>query len=258
MKKKVIGLIPTRLSSTRLPKKPLIKINNIPLIIHTYRRAKLAKKLDDLVICCDDKKILDIAKKFNAKAILTSKKHKNGTERIFEGYKRLKKKYDLIIDIQGDEPLISPNQIDQVIDFHSKHFESEIILPSLKFKKISSYNIVKIVADRENNVMFLSRSKIPHNFNKNSDYYLKHLSIISFLPKALKKFCEEKQTRLEKIEGIELMRALEIGLKIKTIALKGNSFSVDIKEDLKKAKKFMKKDKLFKLYSDEKKSRYLR
>ena len=91
MKKKVIGLIPTRLSSTRLPKKPLIKINNIPLIIHTYRRAKLAKKLDDLVICCDDKKILDIAKKFNAKAILTSKKHKNGTERIFEGYKRLKK-----------------------------------------------------------------------------------------------------------------------------------------------------------------------
>ena len=87
MKKKVIGLIPTRLSSTRLPKKPLIKINNIPLIIHTYRRAKLAKRLDDLVICCDDKKILDIAKKFNAKAILTSKKHKNGTERIFEGYK---------------------------------------------------------------------------------------------------------------------------------------------------------------------------
>ena len=82
------------------------------------------------------------------------------------------------------------------------------------------------------------------------------MSIISFLPKALKKFCNHKQTRLEKIEGIELMRALEIGLKIKTINLKGNTFSVDIKEDLKKAKKFMKKDKLFKIYSDEKKIRY--
>ena len=253
MKKKVIGLIPTRLLSTRLPEKPLIKINNLPLIIHTYRRAKLAKKLDDLVICCDDKKILDIAKKFNAKAILTSKKHRNGTERIFEGYKKLKKKYDLIIDIQGDEPLISPNQIDQVIDFHSKYFKSEIILPSLRFKKISSFNIVKVVADEKGNVMYLSRSKIPHNFTKNCDYYLKHLSIISFLPKALKKFCEKKQTRLEKIEGIELLRALEIGIKIKTIALKGSSFSVDIKEDLKKAKRFMKKDKLFTLYSDEKK-----
>ncbi len=258
MKKKVLGLIPTRLSSTRLPKKPLININNIPLIIHTYKRARLSKKLDDLIICCDDKKIINIAKRFNAKAILTSKKHKNGTERIFEAYSKLKKKYDLIVDIQGDEPLISPNQIDQVVDFHLNNFKSEIILPSLKFKNISSYNIVKIVANRENDVMYLSRSKIPHNFNKNSDYYLKHLSIISFLPNALKKFCEKKQTRLEKIEGIELMRALEIGLKIKTVVLKGNSFSVDIKEDLKKAKKFMKKDKLFKLYSNEKKDRNLR
>ena len=81
MKKKIIGLIPTRLTSKRLPKKPLIKINNIPLIIHTYRRAKLAKNLDELVICCDDKKIIDIARRYNAKAILTSKRHKNGTER---------------------------------------------------------------------------------------------------------------------------------------------------------------------------------
>ena len=255
MKKKVIGLIPTRLLSTRLPKKPLIKINNIPLIIHTYRRAMLAKNLDDLVICCDDKKIIDIAKKYNAKAILTSKKHKNGTERIFEGYNKIKKNYDLIIDIQGDEPLISPNQIDQVISFHLKNYKTEIILPTLKFKTISSYNIVKVVADNKQKVLYLSRSKVPHNFNKNSDYYLKHLSIISFLPKALKKFCNHKQTRLEKIEGIELMRALEIGLKIKTINLKGNTFSVDIKEDLKKAKKFMKKDKLFKIYSDEKRIR---
>jgi len=97
--------------------------------------------------------------------------------------------------------------------------------------------------------MYLSRSKIPHNYNNNADYYLKHLSIISFLPSALKKFSEHPQTKLEKIEGIELLRALEIGLKIKTTILKGNSFSVDIKEDLNKAKRVMKKDKLFKLYS---------
>jgi 3-deoxy-manno-octulosonate cytidylyltransferase (CMP-KDO synthetase) len=76
------------------------------------------------------------------------------------------------------------------------------------------------------------------------------LSIISFLPSALKKFSEHSQTKLEKIEGVELLRALEIGLQVKTIVLKGNSFSVDIKEDLAKAKRFMKKDKLFKLYSD--------
>tara|TARA_B110000444_G_C18683089_1_gene520672 strand:- start:15 stop:779 length:765 start_codon:yes stop_codon:yes gene_type:complete len=252
MKKKVVGLIPVRLLSTRLPQKPLIKINNLPLVIHTYRRAKLSKKLDDLIICCDDKIIYELAQKYKAKAILTSKKHKNGTERIFEAYKKIKKKYDLIVDIQGDEPLISPKHIDQVVDFHLKNNESEIILPSLKLKNISSYNIVKIVADKMQNVMYLSRSKIPHNYNNNSDYYLKHLSIISFTPDSLKRFSKHPQTRLEKIEGVELLRALEIGLKIKTVILKGNSFSVDIKEDLIKAKKVLKKDKLFKFYSDTK------
>jgi 3-deoxy-manno-octulosonate cytidylyltransferase (CMP-KDO synthetase) len=249
MKKKILGLIPVRLNSSRLNQKSLLLIKKIPLIIHTYKRAKLSKKLDELIICCDDKKIFDIAKKFKAKVILTSKKHKNGTERINEAYLKIKKKYDLIIDIQGDEPLINPIQIDQVINFHLKNKNAEIILPSLRLKKISSYNVVKVVADQNENVLYLSRSKIPHNYNKNVDYYLKHLSIISFRPNALKKFCSHPQTRLEKIEGIELLRAIEMGLKVKTIIIKGNSFSVDIKEDFIKAKKFMEKDKIFKLYS---------
>ena len=252
MKKKCLGLIPVRLHSTRLKQKSLLLIKKIPLIIHTYRRAKLSKKLDELIICCDDKKIFDIAKKYNAKAILTSKKHKNGTERIYEAYTKIKKKYDLILDIQGDEPLIDPKQIDKVVDFHLKNKNSDIILPSLKLKNISSYNIVKVIPDKKGNILYLSRSKTPHNFNKNIDFYLKHLSIISFTPNALKKFSLHKQTRLEKIEGIELLRAIEIGLKIKTIILKGNSFSVDIKEDFLKAKKFMEKDKLFRLYSEDK------
>ena len=88
---KILGLIPTRIGSTRLPSKPLLEINKIPLIIHTYKRAKMAKLLDDVIICCDDKKIMDIAKKFNSKSILTSKKNKNGTERIYEAYKKIKK-----------------------------------------------------------------------------------------------------------------------------------------------------------------------
>ena len=129
MKNKILGLIPVRLNSSRLNQKPLLLIKKIPLIIHTYRRAKLSKKLDELIICCDDKKILNIAKKFNAKVILTSKKHKNGTERINEAYLKIKKKYDLIIDIQGDEPLINPKQIDKVIDFHLNNKDVEIVLP---------------------------------------------------------------------------------------------------------------------------------
>ena len=118
--KKSIGLIPTRIGSTRLPSKPLLEINGIPLVIHTYKRAKLSKKLDDVIICCDDKKILKVAKKFKAKCMLTSKHHNNGTERITEVAHKLKEKYDFIVDIQGDEPLISPDHIDRVLKFHEK------------------------------------------------------------------------------------------------------------------------------------------
>jgi len=245
---KTIGLIPTRLNSSRLPQKCLLPINGIPMIIHTYRRSKLAKKLDELIICCDDKKIISVAKKYGAKAILTSLHHSNGTERITEALKKQKKKYDLIIDIQGDEPLISPYHIDQVIMHHKQNPEADIILPSLKIKPINSTNIIKIIKDKKNNVLYLSRANIPFEFKENSKYLYKHLSIISFKKNSLIKYSSSKKTRLEKIEDIELLRALEIGLKIKSVNLKGDSFSVDILDDYKKAENYMKKDKLFKLY----------
>ena len=178
-KLKIIGLIPTRLNSSRLPQKALLLIHKIPLVVHTYRRAKMSKKLDDVFICCDDKKILKIAKKFGAKVIMTSKHHKNGTERINEAYKKLKKKYDIVIDIQGDEPLISPFHIDQVIKFHLKNLNSDIILPTLKIKVINNTNIVKVIKDKSNNVLYLSRGNIPFEFKKRVNFYNKHLSIVS-------------------------------------------------------------------------------
>ena len=110
MKKKIIGLIPSRLKSTRLKEKPLLKLAKLPIVIHTYRRALISKLLDAVIIC----------KKYNTKCIMTSKKHLNGTERIAEAYLKLKKKYDLIVDIQGDEPLIDTKNIDEVVKFHKK------------------------------------------------------------------------------------------------------------------------------------------
>ena len=190
---KIIGLIPTRMGSTRLPAKPLLEINNIPLIIHTYKRAIMSKKLDDVIICCDDVKILEVAKKFNAKAIITSKKHKNGTERILEGYIKQKKQYDLVIDIQGDEPLLNPKHIDEVINFHKKNFKTDIILPTLNIKNAENTNIVKVITDIKDNVIFLSRTKLPTEFKKKNNSYKKHLSIISFKPEALKKFSKSKK-----------------------------------------------------------------
>ena len=245
---KILGLIPSRIGSTRLPAKALLPIGGIPLVIHTYKRSILSKKLNKVIICTDSKKINLAAKKFKANTILTSPHHNNGTERIAEAYIRQSVKYDLVVDIQGDEPLISPYHIDQVIDFHKKNLDIDIILPTLKIKFPDNPNLIKVVKNKKNEVLYLSRNKIPFEAKSKSKYFFKHLSIISFKPQALIKFAKSKKSELEKIEDIELLRALELGLKIKTLELKGDSFSVDIAEDYSRAKDRMQKDKYFKIY----------
>jgi|TARA_B100001094_G_scaffold158288_1_gene153226 3-deoxy-manno-octulosonate cytidylyltransferase (CMP-KDO synthetase) len=246
--KRILGLIPSRIGSKRLHAKALLPINNYPLIVHVYKRAKLSKMLNDVYVCCDHKKIYETVKRYGGKAILTSKKHKNGTERIAEGYKLLKKKYDLILDIQGDEPLINPNHINNVINFHKNNLNADIIVPSLKIKHTQNENIVKVIKDKNKNVLYFSRSSLPYGFKMKTQYLQKHLSIISFKPNALQTYMKSKQTFLEKVEGIELLRALEIGLKIKSPSLSGDSFSIDIKEDYIKAKIRFEKDRFYKLY----------
>ena len=246
LSKKVIALIPARLDSTRLYAKSLLPIDGLPLIVHTYKRAKLSKILDDVFICTDSKKIGLQAKKFNCKTIYTGK-NITGTDRISEAANKVKKKYDLYLDIQGDEPLLNPNHIDKVINWHLKNLNFDIVVPSLKFKYIETPNIVKIVNSNKK-VLYFSRSKIPFPFKKQVSIFLKHLSIISFKPNALKNFRKFKQSRLEKIEGIELMRALENNMSIGTFQLSGNSFSVDTKGDFYKAQESMIKDKFRKLY----------
>ena len=203
-KPKILALIPTRLNSRRLPAKSLLPINNLPLIIHVYRRALISKKISEAIICCDDKKILKVAEKFGARAMLTSKKHPNGTDRICEAFKKLKKNFDLVVDIQGDEPLISP--------------------------------------------LYISRANIPYEFLNKIKKIKKHLSVVSFKPKALLKFGKSARSEMEMTEDIELLRALDIGLKIKTIDLKGDSFSVDVFEDYTKAKAQIIRDRYFKFY----------
>ena len=114
----ILGLIPSRLNSSRLKEKPLLEIDGLPIIIHTLKRALLSNKLDEVIVCTDHKKIYDIVKYHGGNAMITSSKHVNGTERIAEVSKKFKAK--LVVDIQGDEPLVDPRDIDRVIDFHLK------------------------------------------------------------------------------------------------------------------------------------------
>ena len=247
-KKKILALIPTRLNSRRLPAKALLPINDLPLVMHVYKRVKLSKKIIDLIICCDDNKIYKTVKKYGAKVMLTSKHHQNGTDRICEGYKKINKDYDLVLDVQGDEPLISPIHIDRVIDFHIKNMNYDIILPNLKVKATNNTNIVKIVTNKKNEIMYISRANIPHEFKSKVNFFKKHLSIISFKPESLLKFGKSSRSELEKFEDIELLRALDLGMKIKTINLSGDSFSIDVFEDYTKAQSQIKKDRYLKFY----------
>ena len=180
-KYKIIGLIPSRLRSRRLPFKALLPINNIPLIVHTYKRAAMSKLIDYVTICCDDIKILKAAKKFKANAILTSTHHNNGTERIFEGYLKIKKKYDFILDIYGDEPLLSPMHIDKVIDFHIKNKDADIILPYLKIRNTLNTNIVKLITNNKKELMYLSRANVPFEFKSKSTFFTKGILLYFFI-----------------------------------------------------------------------------
>ena len=242
---KIIGLIPSRLESRRLKNKPLLILDKIPLIIHTYKRALLSKKLDEVFVCTDNEKIIQVLKKYNCKYIKTKKDFNNGTDRIASVVSKFKN-IRLFIDIQGDEPLINPRDIDKLIDFHTDNNQYDIVVPCLKTKKTKSKNIVKIIKSR-NNIIYMTRLDAPCDFVKKTSYY-KHLSIISFKPEVLKKFPKLKNKEIESIESIELMRAIENFFKLGTFVSKSDSFSIDIKSDYFKAKKKIKKDKFRKLY----------
>lgn len=229
----ILGLIPSRLNSTRLKKKPLLEIDGYPIIIHTLKRALLAKKLDRVIVCTDHKEIFNVVKKNGGEAIITSVNHKNGTERIAEVSKKFKSK--LVIDIQGDEPLVDPKDIDKVVDFHLKNKNYDIVVPSMSTNKPERNSLVKVVFNSKGKVLYFSRAAIPFNYKKKNITYFKDLSIVSFKPDVLKKFSKFKMGMLEAIEGIELLRALENDQSIGTFVSKSTSFSVDVNDDLLKA-----------------------
>jgi len=245
---RTVILIPSRLNSKRLKNKPLLEIDNFPLVVHTYKRAMMSKICSEVYVCTDSTKIKKKCEEFSSKVIMTSSKHINGTERIAEAAKKLNlKNNDIIIDVQGDEPLIDPKQIDNTIKFFKKN-KFEIVLPNILMKNGSSKNIVKLVFDKNNQVRWMSRTELPFYFKSTNKLFYKHLSIIAFTKKSLSKYANLKPSKNEKIESIELLRALENNLKVGTFTIKSDTFSVDILEDYLKAKKYFKSDKIKKNY----------
>jgi len=240
---KILGIIPARFSSKRFPGKMLAKIKGKPLIQWTWEGAKKSKLLDKLIIATDDRKIADTIKNFGGEVIMTSKKHNSGTERCWEVAKKIKPK--IIINIQGDEPLINGKIIDKLILLlkNKKIDVSTLITKSKNKEEFFSPSVVKVVLDKNNFALYFSRSPLP-SFSRFSGkaekVFYKHIGIYGYKYTALKKFIKLNQSPLEKIEQLEQLRFLENGIKIKTVEIKKNLQAVDLKEDVKKVEKLLK------------------
>ena len=242
---KIIGLIPARYKSTRFPGKPLELIEGLPMFAHVYYRSKLSN-LDQSYVCTDSYEILSKAKELKIPTILTSKNHKNGTDRCAEAVKKLSlNNKNLIVNIQGDEPLISPLLINRLIRYFNFK-KMDILFPYLEIRKKNSLGHVKIANNKDNQVLYMSRSDIPYNFRKNT--LLKtQVGVTIFSRKALDIFAKN-QSKNEDIEGVELLRVFETNLKMYCFKTTIKSKSVDYPEDLAYVKREIKKDIYLKRY----------
>ena len=244
-------IIPSRMSASRLAGKPLLKINNLPIICHVVNKAQEAN-IGEVYVATEDQEIVDVVKENGGKAVLTGK-HATGSDRIFEGYKKLNLTgINYLINLQGDEPMTTPNMIDlaisPLINFN------EINISNLYTKINSTHefenpNEVKVVVDKFDYAIYFSREPIPSKkLFKHDVPMFKQVCVIPFRRDYLLKYNSMEQTELEKIESIDMLRVLENGDKIKMVYIEEENYSVDTKEDLLNVIMKMKDDKLIKKY----------
>ncbi len=243
----VLGIIPARYASTRLEGKPLVDICGKPMIQRVYEQAK--KALDHVLIATDDKRIEEVVKGFGGNVVMTSSTHTTGTNRCLEAFEIFKEQseiqFDVVLNIQGDEPLLAPSQIEALVScFDTADTEmATLVIPTLKDEDLSLG--VFVVMDKNLNAMYFSRSVIPavrddskDDWSSNHTFY-KHVGMYGFTPKSLKLFANLKETTLEKKEKLEQLRWLENGNQIKVAITKENSVSVDTQEDVEKVRKLL-------------------
>jgi len=245
--KKIIGLIPSRLGSKRLPGKALADISGLPVIIHVAKRSLLCKSLSKVIVCTDSDEIYSKCKSYNIDVIMTGSHYKNGTERIASVAED--QEFDFAIDIQGDEPLVNPDHIDIVAENISNNKSNiDILIPTLDVPFSVPETIVRVQSSISGRVMTLSRASIPHRYSLPISTIQKHLSVIGFTKDALKKYSELSPTPNEQSEDIELLRAIENDMRVYSIPINGNSFSIDVQDDLLRARIAMKTDSFFGKY----------
>ncbi|NCC72302.1 MAG: 3-deoxy-manno-octulosonate cytidylyltransferase [Sphingobacteriia bacterium] len=243
----IFGIIPARYASTRFPGKPLADIMGKSMIRRVYEQSKKSVLLNKVIVATDDQRILEHVESFGGEAVMTSHDHQSGTSRCFEAVNRIAAPLpDIVINIQGDEPFIDPDQINKLAEL----FSNENVQIATLIKRISSTeelfnpNIVKVVTDINSRAVFFSRSPIPFVRNENQQNWLnkanfyKHIGIYAYRTKMLEKIVRLPASKLETAESLEQLRWIEHGMTIHTAETDKEGFAVDTPDDLKKLSTF--------------------
>lgn len=247
---KFVGIIPVRMASTRFPGKPLALVHGRPIIEHVYRRAAMSEFLGEIYLATCDREIFDAACKFNARTIMTASTHDRCTDRVAEAAVSLDA--DIVVNIQGDEPLLDPRALDELCSAMAK--DSTITCCNLVNEIYSeadfrSPNQVKVVCNEAGYAMYMSRQPIPTLKSWNSKVKIfRQLGIVAFRKDYLERFSQLRPTPLEQSESIDMLRPLEHGHPVKVVEVKSEFFGVDTPEDLEVVARKMKSDQLMQYY----------
>jgi 3-deoxy-manno-octulosonate cytidylyltransferase (CMP-KDO synthetase) len=223
----VIGVIPARLDSTRFHRKILFPIRNKPMVMHVYERALNAKKIDRLIIAVDSLETVNALKDYNVEVLMTSSKHQSGTDRVAEVVVKIDA--EIIINIQGDEPMLEPKMIDDLISVFDDKTVKIATLASRVITEddLKNFNLVKVVLDNNQNADGFYR-----DITDNSKKYYNHIGIYGYRKQTLEMFTKLEQTKNEKLLHLEQLRALDNGIPIRVVKCNFPYRGIDTREDL--------------------------
>jgi 3-deoxy-manno-octulosonate cytidylyltransferase (CMP-KDO synthetase) len=242
---RVVGVIPARMASSRFPGKPLASIAGREMIAWVVRGALTSKILEEVWVATDDERIAKVAEREGARVAMTEPELPSGTDRIWAAIEKVE--CEVVINIQGDEPLVTSAWIDALAEplIEEDTVSMVTLAHPLSLEELQSTNSVKVVVDQNFNALYFSRFPIPYSRDnaKQSEIRgaLKHIGMYGYRKRFLKTFCAAPQAEIEKAESLEQLRALYLGAKIRVIPVRDRSFGVDTPEDLKKVEEILKK-----------------
>lgn len=245
---RIVGIIPSRLKSSRLPHKALVNIHGLPMIVHVYKRCLFSKHLNDVYVATDSLEIKKVVERHGGKVIMTSPNHETGTDRIAEAASSIDA--DIVVNVQGDEALVNPIYIDKAVSVLLDDPQIKVSILVNPFHKRGSRSDIKAVLNENNDVMYFSRTDIPSDARVSNPPLLKAYHIVPFRRDFLLQYAGWEKGVLERIEFNEYLRILEKGYKIRAIHVESDAVSVDTLEDLQYVRSKMSNDPYFLQYQN--------